>query len=131
MCSDANASSFGYCRYLLRLSRRNLYSATIATNVSLLGAVDPLAVILEPTDAAPPVIVVSNPGSVDSSGNVVRNLMVARPAVPLVSATSCPQPTPSAPLSRDAAATREPETFVDVSIDDDEDARLLPARQQQ
>ncbi len=106
--------------------------ATIATNVSLLGTVDPLAVVLEASDTAAPMIVVSNPGSLDGSGNTVRNLMVARPAVPWVTGTRCDPPAGSAVHASHAQAQHgtAQDTFVDVQLDESEEAHLLPRQQQ-
>lgn len=136
------------CSYILRLSRFNLYTATVATNLMLLGNEMGLAgAELPPAASQPPVIVVSNPGSMDASGNVVRDLMVARPAgdwSQLGGNTYCAPPSASAadfPVTSSAYVDPSVTTgssvatatssgdggaaFSDVELGESEDSRLL------
>jgi hypothetical protein len=116
------------CRYLLRLSRGNLYLATVESNMALLPQ-DGLHPISEAAaaDSLPPVsiIVVSNPGSLDESGHATRDLMVATPAVNV--STTSPNNTSDV---AGASPTPQPSELVDVHLEDPEEssdsARLLP-----
>lgn len=128
--------SFVCCsRWILRLSRNNLYCATLEANLSLLGhnalnGADIVGTVGEEA-VQPPVIVVSNPSSVDSSGHLVRDLMVATPVmqwgtVCAPPATPSQPPAPSTTAAVVSTGPRSPGSpLVDIQLDENEDARLL------